>query len=83
MALLGRVSGSPAHACRGSSVVCAAPALFSMGDRTWKTDRTSWSEAKVMEYVDVEPMGHHAASRCMSQLCIRSHDGGALPCGIS
>ena len=57
MALLGGGSWLPAHAHRGSSVMCAAPALFSMGDRTWKTDRTSWSGAKVMEYVDLEPRG--------------------------
>ena len=55
MALLGRVSGPPAHACRGSSVVCAAPALFSMGGQTLANKANILEWANVTEYIDLEP----------------------------
>ena len=54
MALLGGVSWPPAHARRGSSVVCAAPALFSMGGQTLTNKPNILDWANVMEYIDLE-----------------------------
>ena len=83
MALLGGVSWPPAHARRGSSVMCAAPALFSMGSQTLTNKPNILDWANVMVYIDFELRDIQSPRAVCRGECIRGRGGGALPCGIS
>ena len=83
MALLGGAPLPPARAGRGSSVVCAPPALFSMGGQTLTNKPNILDWANVMEYIDLELRDIQSLRAVCRGECIRGRGGGALPCGIS